>query len=366
MISGGKPKPDILPSTFNERVFIGGNYDLPVNLVEIKEMVQDAGWIPIFPLDFNIPQDQIHDWDLRILHSCRSAIFEVSQAAGELMEIERADEYRTKTLLVFQARGPEQKEPPRVASMLRTCGHRLKSYSTMDDLRRLISDFLLEEEYVDSYRKAFQFEVEKAEDEMEIHGDGSATRQCTIGGVTGTVAQIHHEFTTTHEFLKNLKFKHIQGKPKSKWSPDPDRSQFDSSGSRAKHIEGHVSINGQIESPITYRLTFKNTAKSIALTNEEMQKRYSNDPLPYEGTSREVRYPIQELVLRVHFTETHNLIALPAVLYGEVAQSEVLRPRKDSFNFDGKCATFRIKWPCIFYEYVIYWFARGKVGKKLQ
>lgn len=355
-ISNDKPKPDNLPGTFDERVFIGGNYDLPVSLGKIRDMVRDAGWIPIFPLDLDIPRDQIHDWDLRILHSCRYAIFEVSQAAGELMEIERANEYRTKTLLVFQARGPEQKEPPRVASMLRTCGHRLQGYVTENDLPRLISDFLLEEEYVDSYRKAFQFEVEKVEDEMQIYEDGSAIRQCTVRGITGTVAQIHHEFTTTHEFLRDFKFEHIQGKPKSRWNPDKVRSQFDPSGSQAKHIEGHILINGQIKSPITYKLTFKNTPKSIALTSEEIEERYSDYSLPYEDVSREVRYPIQELVLRVCFPEGYNLTAQPAVLHGQVMQGEVIRPRKDSFSFDGKRAVFQIKWPCIFYDYVIYWF----------
>jgi hypothetical protein len=355
MISGDRAKPDNLPGTFDERVFIGGNYDLPVNLGKIRDMVRAAGWLPVFPLEFDIPRDQIHDWDLRILHSCRYAIFEVSQAAGELMEIERANEYRTKTLLVFQTRGPDQKEPPRVASMLRTCGQRLQGYVNDDDLRRLIDSFLFEEEYVDSYRKAFQFEVKQVQDEMQIHGNGRATRQCTIGGMTGTVGQVHHEFSTTHGFLSGFKFEHIQGEPKCTWNPDKDRSRFDSRGLQATHIEGRVTIGGQIESPITYKFTFENTPGSIALTDKEMRERYSAYTLPYEDISREVRYPMEELALKVDFPEEHDLIAQPAVLCGRVMQSEAIRPRKDSFSFDGKCAIFRVKWPCIFYEYAVYW-----------
>lgn len=359
MVSGGKPKPDKLPGTFEERVFIGGNYDLPVNLVKINDMVRDAGWIPIFPLKFDIHLDQIHDWDLRILHNCRYAIFEVSQAAGELMEIERANEYGTKTLLMFQARGPEQKEPPQVASMLRTCGHRLRGYLSDNDLRSAISDFLLEEEYVDSYRKAFQFTVEKVTDELQIHADGSGDRRCILQDVTGAVAQIHHEFTTTHGFLTDLKFEHKKGKPECPWVLDEIGSEFAAEGPQAKRLEGRVMINGQIESPISYQFTFKQTPESIALTNEEMIERYSGDPLPYESVGRLVRYPIRQLELSVHLPQGHNLSAQPAVLQGQVIQSEPVRPRKDSFGFDGKNAIFRVPWPCIFNEYVVYWFEQG-------
>lgn len=351
-----KAKRENLPGTYSERVFVGGNYDFPATLRTLVGLVKRVGFTPVFPLDLEIPEEEIHDWDLRILHSCRYAIFEVTHAAGQLMEIERARDYGVKTLSVFEARGPGQREPAQVASMLRTSGQRLQGYLDDRELRGIVRSFLLEEEYVEAYRAAFQFEVEKVKDEMIIRPDGSATRKCVIKGLTGIVAQIHHEFSTTHGVLEHFDHRHIEGNPTSQWKLDEGRSQLDPVSQEGPHIEGAVLIGGEIKSPITYEITVGNSVGSIALTKDEMQQRYLGYSLPYEDLSREVMYPIRELEITVRLPQGHGLIARPAVFHGEIRQSEAMRPRKDSFTFDGECATFRLTWPCIFGKYMIYWF----------
>lgn len=104
-MEGEKRSPNHLPGNFDERVFIGGNYNVAGNLRAIRRYVEQAGFVPIFPLDdYDIPRDQIHDWDIRLLHNCKYAIFDVSVPAGELMEIERALTFKTEPYWYFKSR----------------------------------------------------------------------------------------------------------------------------------------------------------------------------------------------------------------------------------------------------------------------
>lgn len=352
-----KRNPNQLPGTYEERVFVGGNYNVAGNLRAIKRYVESAGFVPVFPLDdYKIPEEQIHDWDIRLLHNCKYAIFDVSVPAGELMEIERALTFRTRTLLLFQIKHPGQTAPEQVASMLRTSGHRLQGYkdpSDVSDLGKKVTDFLLEEEDVELYRKAFGYEVDEVYESYEVNKDGSAVNKCEVKGLAGTVSQIHHKFATTLGQIESLTLDGDPSKP-MQWGLDEDRSK------QPNYKEGHVVLLGGLregEAPVNYCLTCKLSAGSVCLTSKEIDEQYGGDSLPYETLEREVTSPIKKLVLKVKFFEGYKVIAKPAVFYGQEWLSEVVRPKKDKFDFDDKSnsATFSVTWPKMFHNYIIYW-----------
>lgn len=133
-----------IPGKFEKRVFIGGNYDNISVLREIEAIVSDLGYQPILALEFDVPSDRIHDYDLLLLHNCRHSIFEVTLPDGHLMELERAKEYDVKTLVVFQTRDGSRKPPPSVSSMKMSLKDLPKQgYLDFKDLKRIVSEFLL-------------------------------------------------------------------------------------------------------------------------------------------------------------------------------------------------------------------------------
>ena len=135
--------PDHLPGSFEKRVFVGGNYDFMANLGEITRCVENLEFQPIFAYDYDIPETEIHDYDCRLLHNCKYAIFEVTIPAGELMELERARDYNTKVLIVYQIRNPNDRSfPPQVSSMVKTFGHEAYGYFTFDELYKYIREWL--------------------------------------------------------------------------------------------------------------------------------------------------------------------------------------------------------------------------------
>jgi len=148
MVSTRVPKYDIdrLPGTLDNRVFVGGNYDYMPWLRLIRDIVKKCGFQPIFAWDFNVPYDQIHREDLRLLNNCRYAIFEETDPAGDLMEIERARDLEVRLLILFSIRDINSPEPPpRLTSMLTTMKYphmELRGYSSLDELKKIITDWL--------------------------------------------------------------------------------------------------------------------------------------------------------------------------------------------------------------------------------
>ena len=128
--------------TIHNRVFVGGNYDFMPLLREICKTVSDNGYQPIFAYDFEVPKDEIHDHDLRLLHNCKYAIFEVSNPAGELMEIERVRDWRIATLLIYQIRDKANPTPPpAVTSMLKTLKYDrsiMEGFSSIEEMKEII------------------------------------------------------------------------------------------------------------------------------------------------------------------------------------------------------------------------------------
>jgi len=135
-----------LPGTLDNRVFVGGNYDYMPWLRQICDIVKSYGFRPIFASDFNIPINQIHREDLRLLNNCRYAIFEETDPAGDLMEIERARDLEAKLLILFAIRDKNRPEPsPRLTKMLTTMKYpfmELRGYSSLDELRKIVTDWL--------------------------------------------------------------------------------------------------------------------------------------------------------------------------------------------------------------------------------
>ena len=122
---------DPMPGTWDKRVFVGGDYDHLAVLRAIQEAVIKSGFQPILPYDFWVPPDKIHHHDLMLLHCCRLGIFEVSSPAGQLMEIERANDYNVEVILFYTDRdGP----PHSLSTMVSTAGYTMEAYSDISDL----------------------------------------------------------------------------------------------------------------------------------------------------------------------------------------------------------------------------------------
>ena len=129
------------PQPWESRVFVGGDYSThgPI-ILEIREAVIRKGYTPVIPFEVAIPPELIRHHSLMLLHTCRFAIFEISSAAGQFMEIERARDYDTITLLVRSAIDPSLQ--PRVSNMITTAGFRIEYYRDMPELRQIVARFL--------------------------------------------------------------------------------------------------------------------------------------------------------------------------------------------------------------------------------
>lgn len=131
-----------IPGKIEDRVFVGGNYDNVGILRMISQHVSALGYRPIMALDFDVPLSQVHDNDLLLLHNCKYAIFEITLPDGHLMELERAEGYRVKTLAVYQARDKSRRPPPTISSMVLSLKVPKYGYLDFDDLKVRISKFL--------------------------------------------------------------------------------------------------------------------------------------------------------------------------------------------------------------------------------
>ena len=78
---------------------------------------------------------------LTLLHSCKYAIFDLSEQAGQLVEVERAPDYGVKTLVIW----PINKELS-ITQMLKSCleDRRIEynSYTKFSELDSIFHDFL--------------------------------------------------------------------------------------------------------------------------------------------------------------------------------------------------------------------------------
>jgi hypothetical protein len=119
--SSAKLDPSQLPGTYRTRVFVGGSYRVaPVPLAEtthgrsqtmaprglldlLRDVVKESALHPVVAAEFQVEDmdRDIHHDALYLLHACRLAVFELSEFSGALMEIERAADYGTLCLVLY-------------------------------------------------------------------------------------------------------------------------------------------------------------------------------------------------------------------------------------------------------------------------
>jgi hypothetical protein len=129
-------------SDWEKRVFVGGSFGLYNTLDHIARIVRRLGFDPIVSLNFLTPQGvETHQKCLTLLHCCKYAIFDLSEQAGQLMELERVKDYDIKALVIW----PKNKEHA-VTQMLKTLspskGIEYKSYVTNEDIDKVVQEFL--------------------------------------------------------------------------------------------------------------------------------------------------------------------------------------------------------------------------------
>jgi len=135
------PVPLGFPQPVDRRVFIGLNYDTFTHLIpEIRLAVIQRNYVPILVRDVIIPPTvNVHDVSLLLLHTCRYAVFDITDLAGQLMELERARDYNIKVLII---RSDPVGHPPHISGMINSLGYPIQTYQDMADLRQLIINFL--------------------------------------------------------------------------------------------------------------------------------------------------------------------------------------------------------------------------------
>jgi hypothetical protein len=128
------------PQPREQRVFIGTNYDTHAMIIpEIKRAVILKGYIPVIVAEVSFQAQQTRDVSLLLLHTCGSAIFDVTSPAGQLMEIERTLDYGTKVLLL---RSEPIGHPPHISAMITSLGYTTQTYHDMIELRSHVANFL--------------------------------------------------------------------------------------------------------------------------------------------------------------------------------------------------------------------------------
>ena len=131
------------PQPLERRVFVGGNYlkQSPI-LNKIKDAVRrvDKRYVPLMVREVDFPMTHIHHHSLLLLHTCKYAIFDITDTAGQLMEIERTIDYENEVLVLY---GESSDSTNYITSMVKTLPKvKIRSYRNPDDIPQIVSEFL--------------------------------------------------------------------------------------------------------------------------------------------------------------------------------------------------------------------------------
>lgn len=107
------------PSTFENRVFIGGNYQHGAILEDIADAVRDCEFQPIIVWEFGVSPGTERHSSRQILKQCKFAIFDVSTAAGHFFEMDDAKEFSVICLCLWDAH-LDQGNGPAISSMVKS------------------------------------------------------------------------------------------------------------------------------------------------------------------------------------------------------------------------------------------------------
>ncbi len=126
---------------WDRRVFIGGSHGLSPVIELIRDKVQRLGYEPILAADFYQPREiTIYHKCLALLHSCKYAVIDLSEHAGQLLELERTHEYGVRPLVLW----PKNKTSAisqMLTSVFRNRGIKYQSYENYDELDNLLREF---------------------------------------------------------------------------------------------------------------------------------------------------------------------------------------------------------------------------------
>lgn len=345
--------PDRLPGKYEKRVFVGGNYDLLDMLREQHvKAVKKCGFTPVLAWDCEI--SNIHDDDLRILHNCRFAVFEVRISGGELMELERARDYKCKTLVVCYKRPGMEDPPAGLSSMVTTAGYPLKYYNSYKELESLIKEFLTapeKDEHFDYAEKNLGYSYESIRLLGNIRGT-SGTFLFEYNGLKikkpGFVfPETYHRFWTEQGEIKKFTFHNRVPRLTAKWD-------FAKNTKREK--EGWVRFRPALDSDApkaTYALeiSYKN---AFARTKREMLSKGRR----FDEASILCRAATHSLVISVRFSGwPSGLRPRYGILFRGDERNELFNEGIDKFTWNARrrYAELRIVKPALMHTYNIMW-----------
>lgn len=132
-----------IPGDWDRRLFIGGSYTDAAIISKIRlieSIVKKNNFTPIIVSDFqNIPGMSDFVKSIRLLTSCKYAIFEATEASGHLLELSLADQCRIKTLVLCDSTSTNKS----ISSLLKHI-HTETKYSGIQDLTEKVEAFLAE------------------------------------------------------------------------------------------------------------------------------------------------------------------------------------------------------------------------------
>ena len=182
-MNGNKFTIDSIPGVYDNRVFIGGNYESMPVLREISKFVDECGFDPVLAYDCKMSKSQIHDETMLLLHNCKFAIFEVTRPSGELMELERVKDYGNITLLVYMVKSSDEMLtiPGQISQMLTTTSVIRIGYPDFSILKKHVQRFLMPQLLVGSIFPLVAIKGilgrEATSEEQRIYADALEARQ---------------------------------------------------------------------------------------------------------------------------------------------------------------------------------------------
>ncbi len=136
---------DLSPGNYDNRVFVGGNYQFGTVIQQIADAVSGYSFTPIVAACFAIKPGTERESSLKLLRQCKFAIFEVTLDGGYIAELERALDYNTRTLCLWDA---WQSDNPRISAMVTSNPVFIsnnKGYKTTREKEEAICKFLKED-----------------------------------------------------------------------------------------------------------------------------------------------------------------------------------------------------------------------------
>lgn len=352
-----------IPGTYENRVFVGGNYDSMSRLRNVKSAIfaVKPGFVPILPFDdFQLSRGEIHDWDLRLLHNCKYAIFDVTDPRGELMEIERCAEYKLLTLLLYDSREPVPTPLIGHTMLLESGRHEHHSYGDTSELKPLVEEFLLQKD-PEGFRRAREmigYSFANCVWKHKIYPNGVAEHEYSYYGLKVDVPNFRLTQVTHTCGFSSGSFTSFEPRLNSgaTWKPDNTRST-----ERAKH--GLVSFDPPLElssDPMDY--SFKAQTKGAYILHRKDLKKLPEDQKdnPVLSAGREyhcgnIAWPMDAFHLSMEFPKGYNLLPMARAYCGAEPRSDAIRIPPDTFDFANNVATLTISRPMFNFRYCIEW-----------